>query len=96
MKRTNQKSMGERGFKTVDLFAGVGGIRLGFEKAGFETVYANDHNEKCKLTYDLNFNEPKLTVKDVWRIYVKKEVPDFDVLIAGFPCEAFSISGKHI
>ena len=96
MTKLNRKTMKKRGFRTLDLFAGVGGIRLGFERAGFEAVFANDHNEKCKLTYDLNFKEPKLTVKDVWKIYVKKEIPDFDVLAAGFPCQAFSIAGNQI
>lgn len=43
--------------KTVDLFAGVGGIRLAFEKEGFQTVYANDIDKNCKKTYDLNFKK---------------------------------------
>jgi len=85
----------KRGFKTLDLFAGVGGIRLAFENAGFKTIFANDHDKTCKETYDLNFNEPKLTVKDIWKIYIKEEIPDFDVLLAGFPCQAFSIAGKQ-
>ena len=55
----------ERGFETLDLFAGVGGIRLGFENAGFKTIFANDFDKTCKDTYDLNFNEPKLTIKDI-------------------------------
>ena len=84
--------MEKRGFKTLDLFAGVGGVRLAFENAGFETVFANDYDKSCKVTYDLNFNEPKLTVKDIWKVYIK-ELPDFDVLLAGFPCQAFSIAG---
>lgn len=79
-------------FKTIDLFAGVGGIRLGFEQAGFSTVFANDNNKKCKETYDANFGGPKLTVEDVWKIN-PAEIPDFDVLTAGFPCQAFSIAG---
>ena len=87
--KTLRKTMGLR---TLDLFAGVGGIRLAFENVGFNTVFANDYDTSCKDTYDLNFKEPKLTVKDVWKIYVKK-LPDFDVLLAGFPCQAFSIAG---
>ena len=82
-------------FRTLDLFAGVGGIRIGFENAGFNTIFANDNNRKCKLTYDLNFKEPKLLVKDIWKIYIK-EIPDFDILLAGFPCQAFSIAGNQI
>ena len=78
--------------KTVDLFAGVGGIRLGFEKAGFKTVFANDIDKSCKHTYDLNFSEPKLSNEDIWKIKTE-ELPEFDVLLGGFPCQAFSIAG---
>jgi DNA (cytosine-5)-methyltransferase 1 len=78
--------------RTIDLFAGVGGLRLGFEKAGFETVFANDINKFCKITYDLNFKEPKLDNTDIWKLDISK-MPDFDVLLGGFPCQAFSIAG---
>lgn len=78
--------------KTIDLFAGVGGIRLGFEKAGFETVFANDFELQCKNTYDLNFDGTKLFVEDIQKINEKK-MPDFDFLLGGFPCQAFSIAG---
>lgn len=78
--------------KTIDLFAGVGGIRLGFEKAGFETVFANDFESQCKDTYDLNFDGTKLFVEDIQKINEKK-LPDFDFLLGGFPCQAFSIAG---
>jgi DNA (cytosine-5)-methyltransferase 1 len=81
-----------RQFKTIDLFAGVGGIRLGFEKAGFETVFANDFEQQCKHTYDLNFDGTKLFVEDIQKINEKK-LPDFDFLLGGFPCQAFSIAG---
>jgi len=81
-----------KNFRTLDLFAGVGGIRLGFEKAGFKTVFANDFDKTCKETYDLNFKEPKLTVKDIWKLDIK-DIPDFDILLGGFPCQAFSIAG---
>jgi len=79
-------------FKTLDLFAGVGGIRLGFERAGFKTIFANDFDKTCKETYDLNFNEPKLTIKDIWKVEIK-DIPKFDILLGGFPCQAFSIAG---
>lgn len=79
-------------FRTLDLFAGVGGIRLGFEKAGFKTVFANDFDKTCKDTYDLNFSEPKLTIGDIWKLDIK-EIPNFEVLLGGFPCQAFSIAG---
>ncbi len=79
-------------FRSIDLFAGVGGIRLGFEKAGFKTVYANDFNPYCKETYDLNFNKTKLHIKDINKVKIS-ELPNCDILLGGFPCQAFSIAG---
>lgn len=79
-------------FRTLDLFAGIGGIRLGFEKAGFKTVFANDFEPKCKDTYDLNFKDSKLVVEDIRKIEID-DLPEFDFLLAGFPCQAFSIAG---
>ena len=78
--------------KTIDLFAGVGGVRIGFERANFQTVFANDFEPKCKDTYDLNFKDTPLTVMDVRKINVS-DLPKFDFLLAGFPCQAFSIAG---
>lgn len=92
-KAKNVKLMeGKNNIRTLDLFAGVGGIRLGFENAGFKTVFANDFDKTCKETYDLNFNEPKLNTEDIWKLNMK-ELPEFDMLCAGFPCQAFSIAG---
>ena len=82
----------KHGFKTLDLFAGVGGIRLGFEHAGFKTVFANDFDAQCKHTYDLNFKKSKLVVEDMRKIGID-DLPEFDFLLGGFPCQAFSIAG---
>ncbi len=79
-------------FKTIDLYAGVGGIRLGFEKADFETVFANDFEPSCKVTYDLNFKDTPLIVGNIGDIKIET-IPDFDFLLAGFPCQPFSIAG---
>lgn len=79
-------------FKTLDLFAGIGGIRIGFEKAGFKTAFSNDFEKSCKATYDLNFKESKLVVEDIRKISVD-DLPEFDFLLGGFPCQAFSIAG---
>lgn len=78
--------------KTLDLFAGVGGIRIGFERAGFATVFSNDFEKQCKYTYDLNFSNSKLVVEDITRIEAK-DLPYFDFLLGGFPCQAFSVAG---
>lgn len=80
------------GFRTIDLFAGVGGIRMGFENAGFKTVFANDFDAPCKQTYDLNFKDSKLVVEDIRKIGIE-DLPQFDFLLGGFPCQAFSIAG---
>lgn len=79
-------------YRTADLFAGIGGIRLGFEKAGFSTVFANDFEPNCKKTYDLNFKNSKLVVEDIRKVGID-DLPDFDFLLGGFPCQAFSIAG---
>lgn len=79
-------------YKTIDLFAGIGGIRAGFEKAGFETVYAIDSDRNCKETYDANFETVPLKLGDVKDIEAN-DLPDFDILLAGFPCQPFSVAG---
>jgi len=84
--------MSTKTWTTIDLFAGVGGVRLGFEKAGFKTVFANDFEPKCKVTYDLNFKDTKLVVEDITKI-AEEDVPDYDFVLGGFPCQAFSIAG---
>jgi len=78
--------------RTLDLFAGVGGIRLGFERAGFKTAFANDFDKTCKDTYDLNFNEPKLNTEDLNKLDIS-QIPEFDILLGGFPCQPFSVAG---
>lgn len=82
--------------KTIDLFAGIGGIRKGFENTGrFQTVYANDFDKACKLTYDKNFDDIKLTLKDIKQVSIKKDaIPEFDFVLSGFPCQPFSV-GAH-
>jgi DNA (cytosine-5)-methyltransferase 1 len=80
--------------KTLDLFAGVGGIRLGFEKAGFKTVFANDFSKNCKKTYDLNFTNVHLFVEDIKNLDLS-QLPNFDILLGGFPCQPFSIAGNR-
>lgn len=78
--------------RTIDLFAGVGGIRLGFEKVGFKTVFSNDFEPACKETFDLNFNHSPLLIEDINKVK-NQDIPDFDILLGGFPCQPFSIAG---
>lgn len=78
--------------KVLDLFAGVGGIRLGMEYAGFETVFANDFEKKCSATYDLNHSAPKLDNRNLQEID-PESLPDHDILTGGFPCQPFSRAG---
>jgi len=77
-------------FTFIDLFAGVGGIRLGFQQEGGECVFSSEWDEAAKKTYSLNFGE--YPYGDITKID-KKVIPDHDILLAGFPCQAFSIAG---
>jgi DNA (cytosine-5)-methyltransferase 1 len=76
----------------IELFAGIGGFRLGFEKAGYECVFSSEFNNSCKDVYLKNFKE--MPLGDITEISTA-QIPDFDVLTAGFPCQPFSICGKR-
>jgi DNA (cytosine-5)-methyltransferase 1 len=83
--------------KFIDLFAGIGGIKIGFEKAGFQCVFSNDFDENAKITFDFNFSEifeteKQMVLGDIQKIPTSK-IPDFDILCGGFPCQPFSIAG---
>lgn len=79
-------------FTVGSFFAGVGGIDLGFEKTEyFDIVYANEIDPYPVQTYEANF-DLKVDVRDI--NYVKaSEIPDFDIMVGGFPCQAFSLAG---
>ena len=74
------------------MFSGIGGIDLGFIQAGFSIVWANEFNKDAATTYRLNFPNTCLIEKDI-RTINAADIPDFDVLVAGFPCQPFSKMG---
>jgi DNA (cytosine-5)-methyltransferase 1 len=85
--------------KFIDLFAGIGGFHLAFSSLGAECVFASEWDEHARKTYQANFqkSEPELFASgnfagDITKVK-KEEIPDFDVLCAGFPCQPFSQAG---
>lgn len=77
-------------FTFIDLFAGIGGMRIAFERAGGMCVYSNEWNKYCQQTYFANFGEQP--EGDITKVDARI-IPNHDVLLAGFPCQPFSIAG---
>lgn len=77
-------------FTFIDLFAGIGGTRLGYEAAGGKCVFTSEWDTACQKTYEANFGDKPHG--DITKIKAK-DIPDFDVLLAGFPCQPFSSIG---
>jgi len=80
-------------YKFIDLFAGIGGFRKGFEDAGFKCVFTSEINPQCQQVYETNFGEKPFG--DITKIEASN-LPNFDILLGGFPCQPFSISGKKM
>lgn len=77
-------------FKFIDLFAGIGGIRLAFQEQNGKCVFSSEWNKYAKKTYDANFGE--VPFGDITKTD-EKQIPDHDILVGGFPCQPFSIAG---
>ncbi len=85
-------------YKSIDLFAGIGGIRFGFEKAfndDISTVFVSEYDVHAQKTYMANFKDTFSIAGDITTID-EKEIPNFDICLAGFPCQAFSMAGKRL
>ena len=82
--------------RVADFFAGIGAMRLGVQRAGgkrIQFVYSNDFDAKCQATYEKNFGKGSMTLQDINKIK-PADLPDFDLLLGGFPCQAFSLAGR--
>ncbi len=79
-------------FKVIDLFAGIGGFRIAMQNLGGECVFTSEIDKYSQKTYQDNFGD--MPHGDITKID-EKDIPDFDVLCAGFPCQAFSIAGRR-
>ncbi|MDX4047986.1 DNA cytosine methyltransferase [Aliarcobacter skirrowii] len=92
----NSSSFLKNSLKAIDLFAGIGGIRLGFQEAfgkNIEFVFSSEIDKYAKQTYYANFGE--VPYGDITKID-EKDIPPHDIILAGFPCQAFSIAGKRL
>ncbi len=85
-------------YKSIDLFAGIGGIRLGFEQAfknNINTVFVSEYDQKAVQTYKANYLDEFEIAGDITQIS-ESDIPAHDILLAGFPCQAFSLAGKRL
>lgn len=89
-KKSRPRTLPEGQFSFIDLFAGIGGMRIAFERCGGHCVYSNEWNKYSQQTYFANFGEQP--EGDITKVNAA-DIPDCDVLVAGFPCQPFSIAG---
>ena len=85
-------------YRSIDLFAGIGGIRMGFDhvfKKEIKTVFVSEWDEAAQKTYKANFEDDFEIAGDITQVK-ENDVPDFDICLAGFTCQAFSIAGKQL
>lgn len=86
-------------YNSIDLFAGIGGIRKGFENAfgnDIRTVFVSEWDKYAQKTYRANYTQDEFQISgDITQIN-ERDIPDFDICLAGFPCQAFSLAGKRM
>ena len=82
-----------REFTAVSLFCGAGGLDLGFENAGFHTIWANDFDADACKTHQ-NWSDAEVICGDISKVDIAK-IPDSDIILGGFPCQGFSLSGPR-
>ena len=85
-------------YRAIDLFAGIGGIRKGFDNAfgkNIDTVFVSEWDEYAQKTYRANYKDKFEIAGDITKI-AEKDIPEFDICLAGFPCQAFSLAGKRM
>ena len=88
-----QRQQEEKQLNIVSLFSGIGGLDKGFSDAGFNVIWANDFDKYAVQTYKANYDN-EIVLGDINKIELK-DIPDCDVLIGGFPCQAFSMMGEQ-
>lgn len=84
-------------YHSIDLFAGIGGIRMGFDRAfgqNIDTVFVSEWDKPAQQTYTANFRDNFDIAGDITQVN-EQNIPSFDICLAGFPCQAFSMAGKH-
>ena len=92
-----EMQMIKKRFKYIDLFAGIGGFHQAMRRLGGRCVYACEKNDDCRTFYDRNYNQDgSIKFHDDVRTIRPEDIPDFDVLCAGFPCQPFSKAGMRL
>ena len=81
-----------QGFKFIDLFAGIGGLRLAMESIGGQCVFTSEWDKYARQTYEENHKDNRAIAGDIQKISAD-DIPEHDVLCAGFPCQPFSLAG---
>lgn len=88
---TKKENVSNKQYTFIDLFAGIGGMRIAYQNAGARCVYSNEWNKYCQKTYYANFGDQP--DDDITRVNAESDIPLHDILVAGFPCQPFSIAG---